>query len=155
MKTAFLPVLVLAGFPGTARPQGHPAGETLVTRVTNAYPAFSPDGRRIAYMSNADGDYDIYVVDLEAGTRVRLTDAPGRDGTPVWSPDGSKIAFQSFRDGHSQIYVMDADGANPRNVTRSPRHDEHPFWSADSERILFVSDRPFEASEIYLLEIDD
>lgn len=118
-----------------------PAAPILVTRVTNAYPAYSPDGRRIAYMSNAAGDFDIYVVALEEGTRSRLTDAPGRDGTPAWSPDGRRIAFQSFRDGHSQIYVMETDGSSQRNLSRSPSHDEHPFWSPDGERILFVSDR--------------
>jgi dipeptidyl aminopeptidase/acylaminoacyl peptidase len=92
-------------------------------------------------MSNADGDFDIYVVEPGRGMRRRLTDAPGRDGTPVWSPDGKRIAFQSLRDGHSQIYVMEADGGNVRNLSNSASNDEHPFWSADGARILFASDR--------------
>lgn len=114
----------------------------LITRVTNAYGAFSPDGEKIAYMSNADGDFDIYVRYLDERTVIQLTDAPDRDGTPVWSPDGSQIAFQSFRDGHSQIYLMNADGSNQHNISNSPAHDEHPFWSSDGRRILFCSDRP-------------
>lgn len=113
----------------------------LVNRVTNAYPAYSPDGRWIAYMSTADGDFDIYAVSPATGERRQLTNAPERDGTPVWSPDGSRIAFQSFRDGHSQIYVMSADGSNQRNVSSNEWHDEHPFWSADGSRLLFASNR--------------
>ncbi|NIV72331.1 hypothetical protein GWN26_09460, partial [Candidatus Saccharibacteria bacterium] len=113
----------------------------LLTRVTNAYPAFSPDGSKMAYMSNADGDFDIYVLHLKERLLIQLTDAPNRDGTPVWSPDGSQIAFQSFRDGHSQIYLMDADGRNQINISNSDSHDEHPFWSADGKRFLFCSDR--------------
>lgn len=113
----------------------------LLTRITNAYPAVSPDGTKMAYMSNADGDFDIYVLHLEGRTLSKLTDAPDRDGTPVWSPDGSQIAFQSFRDGHSQVYVMDSDGRNQVNISKSDSHDEHPFWSADGKRILFCSDR--------------
>jgi len=142
--TSLIVLLLLAGGSGGAFCAPTDAGEpeaTLVTRVTNAYPALSPDGKRIAYMSNAGGEFDIYVVAMAEGARHRLTDAPGRDGTPAWSPDGAQIAFQSFREGHSQIYVMDADGSSQRNVSRSASHDEHPFWSADGRTILFVSDR--------------
>lgn len=117
-----------------------PAPE-LLNRVTNAYPAWSHDGRRVAYMSTADGDFDVYVVDPEAGERRQLTDSGARDGTPVWSPDGERIAFQSFRDGHSQIYLMNADGSGQRNLSDNEWHDEHPFWSADGERLLFASNR--------------
>ena len=117
-----------------------PAPE-LLNRVTNAYPAWSPDGRNIAYMSTADGDFDVYVVNPEAGERRQLTDTGARDGTPTWSPDGERIAFQSFRDGHSQIYLMNADGSGQRNLSNNGWHDEHPSWSADGERLLFASNR--------------
>lgn len=112
----------------------------IVVRVTDAYPTWSPDGTRIAYESNVDGDFDVYVVDLAAGTRSKLTDGPGRDGTPAWSPDGSRIAFMSDRDGHRQVYVMDADGSNPTNLSGNDASEEHPFWSPDGSRILYVSD---------------
>lgn len=114
----------------------------LLTRITNAYPDYHPNGGKVAYMSNADGDFDVYVLDLSDWSRTQLTDAPERDGTPVWSPDGTRIAFQSFRDGHSQIYVMDADGSNQRNLSDNEYADEHPYWSADGQRIIFCSERP-------------
>lgn len=135
-------IIILAAFPGSIT-KAQPAFPTaeLITRTTNAYPAFSPDGKKIAYMCNADGDFDIYVRRLDDRVLRKITDAPGRDGTPVWSPDGSQIAFQSFRDGHSQIYIMNADGGQQRNISKSASHDEHPFWSADGHRILFCSDR--------------
>ena len=115
--------------------------ESLAVRVTNAYPSISPDGKKVAYMSNAGRDFEIYVSSLDRAVREQLTDTPGRDGTPVWSPDGREIAFQSFRDGHSQIYVMNADGTNQRNLSRNAFTDEHPWWSHDGSRILFCSDR--------------
>lgn len=129
----------------------------LLNRVTNAYPAWSPDGQWVAYMSTADGDFDIYAVNAAAGERRQLTDAPERDGTPVYSPDGEQIAFQSFRDGHSQVYVMNRDGTDQRNVTNSGTHDEHPSWSADGARLLFASDRsatPEAPDNIDIFELD-
>jgi Tol biopolymer transport system component len=151
-------LFLLAGLqmPNAAQAQERPS---LVTRITNAYPAYSSDGERIAYMSNADGDFDIYVVNLDRGERRQLTNAPDRDGTPAWSPDGQRIAFQSFRDGHSQVYVMDADGTNVRNLSSSDSHDEHPFWSSDGSHILFVSDRDTPAGsepslDLYVMDAD-
>jgi len=136
-----MPALVGLGAvaPTAARAQD---AAVLLSRVTNAYPAYSPDGSRIAYMSNADGDFDIYVAVPDSGVRRKLTDAPGQDGQPVWSPDGSRIAFRSVRDGNSQIYVMDADGSNPVNLSRNGFVDEHPVWSPDGARIVFASERP-------------
>lgn len=146
-------LLVLAGAACGDRPADGAADEAtgalpadrsepaLLNRVTEAYPAWSPDGEWIAFMSTADGDFDVYVVAPALGERRQLTDAPDRDGTPAWSPHGSRIAFQSFRDGRSQIYVMAADGSGQRRLSDGSSHDEHPSWSADGERLLYASDR--------------
>lgn len=127
--------------PATTSTAQDAARPELLVRVTDAYPAFSPDGSKIAYESNVDGDFDVYVVDLAAGTRAKLTDSPGRDGTPAWSPDGSRIAFMSDRDGNRQVYVMDADGTDPINLSDNQWSEEHPTWSPDGTRVLYVSDR--------------
>lgn len=132
---------LLAALLATAADPAFGQDAWLLVRVTDAYPAFSPDGSKIVYESNVDGDFDVYVVDLAAGTRVKLTDSPGRDGTPVWSPDGARIAFMSDRDGNRQVYVMDAHGSNPINLSDNEWNEEHPGWSPDGTRILYVSDR--------------
>jgi TolB protein len=91
-------------------------------------PAWSPDGSRIAFMSNREGNLEIYTLDLENDALTNLTQSPSNEGDPAWSPDGSKIVFTSDRDGNIEIYVMDADGANPRRLTNHPADDIHPHW---------------------------
>jgi Tol biopolymer transport system component len=93
-------------------------------------PAWSPDGRRIIFRSNRDGNDEIYVISVD-GTGLRdLTRHPADDGHPKWSPDGRTIGFVSNRGGNRDIYVMNADGSGQQNVTRDI--DEQIFgiaWS--------------------------
>jgi hypothetical protein len=77
-------------------------------------PAWSPDGKRIAFASNRDGNWEIYVVNANGGPITRLTDHPETDSSPLWCPDGRHIVFQSRRDGFSGLYVMNADGTGVR-----------------------------------------
>ena len=75
-------------------------------------PAWSPDGRRIAFTSERDGNPEIYVMNADGSGVTRLTynDARDLDSFPAWSPDGRRIAFHSNRDGNFEIYVMNASG---------------------------------------------
>ena len=114
----------------------------------NAWPAYSPDGRKIAFGSSRTGDFEIYVMNADGSDLHRLTRSPGLDVRPAWSPDGTRIAFTSNRDGNYEIYVMNADGSDPRNVTSHPARDDHPAWHPDG-RLLFVSDRDG-GSDLYL-----
>ena len=93
----------------------------------NAWPAFSPDGRKIAFGSSRSGDFEIYAMNADGSDIVRLTQSPGLDARPAWSPDGTRIAFTSNRDGNYEIYVMDTDGSNPHNATShaAPRRPSH------------------------------
>jgi TolB protein len=94
------------------------------------HPAWSPDGSRIAFASNRDGDDDIYVMDADGRNVRQLTDVPlWFERSPVWSPDGTRIAFVSDRDYDYDIYVMDADGGNVRQLTDDPGRDTSPVWS--------------------------
>lgn len=90
----------------------------------------------LAFVSERDGNPEIYVMNVDRTGLLRLTDHAGYDGEPAWSPDGSRIAFVSDRAGGQDIYVMDADGSN---VVR--RTDEGlnaaPAWSPDGKTIVF------------------
>ena len=93
-------------------------------------PDWSPDGRRIAFVTELDGNFEIHVMSPDGSGRVRLTDNLAYDWSPAWSPDGQWIAFTSTRD-HGQtydLYVMAPDGSNPTRVTSDPAHDIIPRW---------------------------
>lgn len=102
-------------------------------------PAWSPDGR-LAFSSNRDGDYEIYVMNRD-GSIVQLTDHPGIDTEPDWSGDGTRLAFSSDRTGNFDIHVMNADGSGVAALTRDPFHDTHPAFAPDGSRIAFTGYR--------------
>ena len=103
----------------------------------NASPAYSHDGRFLAYQSvHPNSSADVFLLDLESGELANLTNNPEfKDSHPTWSPDDSQIAFVSNRDGNDEIYVMDvilepfASSANPINITNHPSKDFEPAWS--------------------------
>jgi len=106
------------------------------------YPAWSPDGRKIAFHSLRDGSVEIYVMDADGENPVRLTNNAlnVQDGNPVWSPDGQSIVFDSFRDGNFEIYIMDADGKDQRNLTNSPAtEDMNPDWFDPAYAAQYIS----------------
>lgn len=109
--------------------------ELYPTRWDEGAPAFSPDGKRIAYDSDADGNFDIWVMDAAGGVGRRLTRHPGRDLAPAWSPDGSKIAFMSDRAGKGfDIHLMNADGSGVEQIT-STGSSWFPQFSPDGTRL--------------------
>lgn len=79
-------------------------------------PSWSPDGKRIAFVSPRSGTNSIWIKDLSGGQPVRLTDDTGLDAAPVWSPDGEYIAFISNRDGSWAIWVVSASGGTPQKI---------------------------------------
>jgi TolB protein len=96
--------------------------------IEDFFPAWSPDGRRIAFVSDRTGSRDIYVMDRNGRALRRLTRTPGEDRWPVWAPHGQRIAFISDRSGNDEIFVMKANGSDERRLTRSPRADDQPVW---------------------------
>ena len=109
-------------------------------------PVWSPDGRRIAYLSRRDGTKEIYVVSADGSGQRTLTRSATFFATPAWSPDGRKIAFEGVRDGTTGVYVVNADGGGQRRLARS---GHAPAWSPDGRTVAFFSD-----SKIYLMNAD-
>ena len=104
--------------------------ETLTDEKTGAYfSVFSPDGNRIAFMSQRDGNSEIYVMNRNGSNVRRLTNSAGADCCPTWSPTGTQIAFTSDRSGSAQIWVMDADGLNQRRLTFGESNADKATWS--------------------------
>lgn len=104
-------------------------------------PSWSPDGKRLAYVSFESGKPVIYVQTLSSGQRVPLANFKGNNSAPAWSPDGSQLAIVLSRDGISQIYLINADGSGLRRVMRSPLIDTEPNFSPDGSSLVFTSDR--------------
>ncbi|MFN8375504.1 MAG: hypothetical protein U0694_21840 [Anaerolineae bacterium] len=88
----------------------------------------APAPRRLLFVSERDGNREIYVVNDDGTDLQNLTNNPAEDAYPAWSPDGSRIAFQSDRDGNWDIYVMDANGGNLQNRTNTPTDEQRPVW---------------------------
>ena len=155
-----LSVLVLAVTASAARPErlvfaSDRAGNTdiylgarrLTSSQANDYsPAWSPDGRWIAFVSTRDGDEELYLMSA-TGSQVRqLTRNKVKDQTPAWSPDGRWLVFASERGGNRarELYVMPSKGGPATRIVRSPlRWNESfaPVWSPDGRWIAFVSNR--------------
>ncbi|MCD6554272.1 MAG: hypothetical protein DRI52_06140 [Chloroflexi bacterium] len=118
------------------------------------YPAWAPDGPRLAYMNISDRiDLIVHVLGEESGQSL-TTGAPFASWSPAWSPDGSQLAFMATQeDGNKEIYVMNSDGSNWRNLTNSPSAEADPAWSPDGQKILFISDRDGHA-QVYMMDAD-
>ena len=80
------------------------------------------------FVSDKDGNPEIYIMDSTGGNIVRLTNNDVRDDQPVWSPDGKQIAFVSYLDGDAEIFVMKSDGSDQRRITNNDFHDSDPAW---------------------------
>jgi Tol biopolymer transport system component len=117
---------------------------TYDTSDTN--PEASPDGKQIAFMSQRDGNWEVYVMSIDGSEIKRLTNNVADDGLPIWSPDGRTIAFASDRGGEWAMWAMNPDGSNQRmlfslggslhgDVRDAPQH-QRGGW--EEERLSWV-----------------
>jgi TolB protein len=105
-------------------------------------PAWSPDMRKLAYVSFENDRSEIYVQTLSSGARQRISSRPGVNGAPAWSPDGRRLALTLSReDGNLDIYTLDIATQVLTRLTRRPSIDTEAAWAPDGRYIYFTSDR--------------
>ncbi|WP_298815285.1 TolB family protein [Chloroflexus sp.] len=118
----FDPVFLSADLINSTNLSNHPANDRFA-RV-------SPDGRLIAFASDRDGNWEIYVMNADGSNARRLTNHPATDDSPTWSPDSSRLAFASDRDGDFEIYILNVgDGTVTQQVTQNTAQDRWPLWA--------------------------
>ena len=114
--------------------------------------SWSPDGRRVAYVSFETGRPSIILQDIDGPNREQLTNFRGINGSPVFSPDGKQLAMVLSRSGDPEVFVMDLETRKLRRITRHPAIDTEPSWSPDGRYLVFTSDRGGKP-QIYQLEL--
>jgi TolB protein len=120
---------------------GENAQSALSSNEPIISPAWSPNGKQLAYVSFESRKPVVYVHDIASGTRRLIANFRGSNSAPAWSPDGRTLAVTLTRDGGSQLYTISANGGEARRLTQSSGIDTEPLYSADGRSIYFVSDR--------------
>ncbi len=118
----------------------------IIKRLTKSWgidlsPSFSPDGKKMAFVSKRSGTPQVHIMDLETAQVRRLTFEGRYNQSPTWSPEGDRIAFVGMRKNAIDIFAIDADGGNPLQLTADSGDNESPSWSPDGSLIAFSSTR--------------
>ncbi len=112
----------------------------LVTEKGPSYlHGWSPDGKRLAYCAERNGQYDIYTIAVDGGEETQLTNLPGLDDGPEYSPDGKHIWFNSVRSGLMQVWRMEADGSNPTHMVQEEANGWFPHVSPDNQWVVYIA----------------
>jgi Tol biopolymer transport system component len=167
LSTLVIPVPAIAAFPGTNGKivyqiddtftseiwvmDADGTDQTLLTSKDDAEPAWSPDGRKIAFHSFRDGDAEIFVMNADGSEQTQLTSNADNDFDPTWSPSGDLI-FQSDRSGDFELFTIASDGTDVEQLTDNSSNEFEAAWSPDGTKIAFETDRDDGAdSEIYVM----
>jgi len=129
-----------------------------LTHSVNADPTFSPDGKRLIYVTVIEGKVQLFVMDVDGRNQKQITHEPYNHEDPAWSPDGKKVAFVSDKDGLEVIYLMNLDGSGLEPLTRSSARVIHPSWSPDGTKIAYCTDDDLQpprknASDIEVIDV--
>jgi len=115
------------------------------------YPVdISRDGQQVAYAGNANGDPDVWAVNVAGGAPRLIAGGPSVDVSPSWSPDGRSVAFASTRSGNPDVWIAPVDSGAPRQVTDWQGADFSPQWSPTGDLVAFVSDRDAPVADLWV-----
>ena len=120
---------------------GHNAQILLESNEPLLSPSWSPDGRKLAYVSFEGKNSAIYIQDVYTGKRERVSAFEGINSAPDFSPDGTKLALTLSKDGNTEIYIMNLADRSLQRITRNEGIDTEPAWSPNGEKLAFTSDR--------------
>jgi len=130
----------------------------LIEGGVNTYPAWSPDGKKIAFRRMlGENNSEVFIANADGSDARNLTNDPAFDGWPAWSPDGTKIAFASNRRGSYEIYIMNPDGTGVRKVANNEGRATAPQWTKDGKNIFFPLCKKVDFSfdcQIYAVKLD-
>ena len=154
------------GFAGVRRPTFHPRGErvcfavpaptgqeiasvgrdgkdrrTLTAGGINNWPAYSPDGSRVAFCSSRDGTFDLYVMAADGSGVRRVVELDGMQARPAWSPDGRRLAFTWNRGGVYEVHAVNPDGTGRVRLAGGPERSDYPAWHPAGDSVVFVGER--------------
>ncbi len=112
----------------------------LITEKGPSYlHGWSPDGKRLAYCAERNGQYDIYTISVDGGAETQLTNIPGLDDGPEYSPDGQYIWFNSTRTGLMQVWRMKVDGSEPTHIANEDANCWFPHVSPDGQWVVYIT----------------
>jgi TolB protein len=120
---------------------GGPLTRLTLGQWDDVQPAIEPDGERLAFASNRNGHWDLFLMDLASGETTQLSNDDAYEGRPSWSTD-RWLAYEGYANGDLEIYIRPADGSlEPITISVSPGLDYSPAWRPHTQQIAFVSDR--------------
>lgn len=129
----------------TATATATPTLTLTPTLIPTKTPAPTPTplggGGQIAFISDRDGNQEIYIMNVDGSQARNITNHPASDSVPAWSPDNQRLVFESNRDGNWEIYATNVEGSNVIRLTDNPGEDRDPEWSPDGVHISFASSR--------------
>lgn len=120
---------------------GHNAQPILRSKMPIMSPNWSPDGRKLAYVSFESGRSNVVIQNLDGSNREVVADFPGINSAPAWSPDGQSLAMTLSKDGNADIYIMNLKTRSLRKVTRHWAIETESAWTPDGKELYFNSDR--------------
>lgn len=132
--------------------------DLTLTRITTGEsnditPVLNQDRTRLAFASDRDGDWDLYVMTIETGEVKQVTNSPQYDAAPSWSPDGQWLAFETYVNENLEVAVVNVDSGEVVPLTQERASDHSPVWAPDGRHVAFISTRGGD-SDVWLANLD-